>query len=206
MNSKQSLANISKIILKNLIIIVIFMILGGGCAGLYAKHKQTTSYSARTNIVIGHNLDRNNYRNSTVMSDLNMMDTYEDQIKDPQVMRKAHSLLPKKLRYRYNVSDLTKDTHTSSEDHSLVMEIRVTTDNPNASTKIANSVAHAFKDEFRSMNPSSAEVKLLAPARKSDAVSRTSPSAKKYAVLGAALGALIGMLIAFGWTSYKKIN
>lgn len=206
MNSKQSLAGISKIVLKNLIIIVIFMILGGGCAGLYAKHKQTTTYSARTNVVIGHNLDRNNYRNSTVMSDLNMMDTYEDQIKDPQVMRKAHSLLPKKLRHKYNVSDLTEDTHTSSEDHSLVMEIRVTTDNPNASTKIANSVARAFRDEFRGMNPSSAEVKLLAPARESDVVSKTAPSVKKYVVLGAALGILIGMLISFGWTSYKKIR
>lgn len=206
MNNKQNLKGISKIVFKNLIIIVICVILGGGCAGLYAKHKQTTTYSARTNIVIGHNLDRNNYRNSTVLSDLNMMDTYEDQIKDPQVMRRSHALLSKKLRHKYSVKDLTEDIHTSSEDHSLVMEIRATGKSASASTKIANAVAHAFKDEFRSMNPSSAEVKLLAPARESDAVSKTSPSAKKYAVLGAALGALIGMLIAFGWTSYKKIN
>lgn len=206
MNSGRNVRSLLTVVFNNVIVIIICMILGGGCAGLYAKHKQTTTYSAKTNIVIGHNLDRNNYRNSTVLSDLNMMDTYEDQIKDPQVMRKAHSLLPKKLRHKYSVKDLTEDVHTSTEDHSLVMEIRVTTGSANASTKIANSVAHAFRDEFKEMNPSSAEVKLLSPARESDVVSKTLPSAKKYAVLGAALGALVGMLIAFGWTSYKKIK
>ena len=206
MTSKHNLGSVSKTFFKNLLVIIVCMILGGGCAGLYAKHKQTTTYSASTNVVIGHNLDKNNYRNSTVMSDLNMMDTYEDQIKDPQVMRKAHSLLPKKLRHKYSVKDLTEDVHTSSEDHSLVMEIKATTSSANASAEIANSTAKAFKDEFKSMNPSSAEVKLLAPAKKQDATSKTSPSAKKYAVLGAALGVLVGMLIAFGWTSYKKFN
>lgn len=206
MNNRRNIRSLFKVVLNNIIVIIVCMILGGGCAGLYAKHKQTTTYSAKTNIVIGHNLDRNNYRNSTVLSDLNMMDTYEDQIKDPQVMRKAHSILPKKLRHKYTVNDLTEDVHTSTDDHSLVMEIRATTGSANASTKIANSVARAFRDEFRGMNPSSAEVKLLAPAHESDVVSKTSPSAKKYAVLGAALGVLIGMIIAFGWTSYKKIN
>lgn len=206
MAEKQSIKKVSKVILDNIIVILICIIVGGATAGLYAKHKQVTTYSAKTNVVIGHNLDRNNYRNSTVLSDLNMMDTYEDQIKDPQVMRKAHSLLPKQLRHKYSVKDLTEDVHTSTEDHSLVMEIRATTGSANASTKIANSVAHAFRDEFKEMNPSSAEVKLLAPARESDVVSKTSPSAKKYVVLGAALGVLVGMIIAFGWTSYKKIN
>lgn len=206
MKNEYSLGRFFKLIVKNIIIIVVCMVLGGGLAGLYAKHKQSTTYSARTNIVVGHNLDKVHYRNSTVMSDLNMMDTYEDQIKDPQVMNRAHSLLPKNLRKKYSAKEIESDVHVSSEDHSLIMEIKATTSSKKNSPKIANAVAKAFKDEFKQMNPSSAEVKLLAPAKEKDVTSKTSPSAKKYAVLGAALGILMGMLIAFGWTSYRKIH
>lgn len=206
MKSEYSLGSFFQVIVKNLIIIVVCMFLGSGFAGLYAKHKQSTTYSAQTNIVVGHNLDKVHYRNSTVMSDINMMDTYEGQIKDPQVMNRAHSLLSKQLRKEYSPKEIESNVHVSSEDHSLVMEIKATTSSKKDSPKIANAVAEAFKDEFKQMNPSSAEVKLLAPAKEKDVTSKTSPSVKKYAVLGAALGVLIGMLIAFGWTSYRKIH
>lgn len=205
MKNQISVGNISKTILKNILVIIICGVVVGLVAGLYAKHKQTTTYAAKTNMVIGHNLNKVNYRNSTVAADINMMDTYEDQIKDPQVINEAHSKLPKKLRKKYSAKAIESDISTENEEHSLVMTIKATTRKPKDSVIIANTVAKSFKNQFSNMNPTSAEVKLLAPAKESNVVSKTKPSAKKYTVAGFALGILIGMLIAFGWTSLKKI-
>lgn len=190
---------------QNVLIIIIFFLMGSCGAYLYARHKQTTTYRVKTSMVIGHDLSKINYRNSAVMSDLNMMDTYSEQVKDPQVLRRAHRLLPRKTRAKYTVDDLKDIISVSNEDHSLNMTIEATTENSKYSTQIANATAQAYKEEFSNINNSGAEVKLLAPARQSDAVGKTTPSKKKYVKLGAALGLLIGLLVAFIRISYKKL-
>ena len=52
MKSKNySMQDLSKIIVKNLLVIIIFTILGGGAFGLLAKHKRSTTYTAERSVV-----------------------------------------------------------------------------------------------------------------------------------------------------------
>lgn len=202
---KKSTHLLSKFAIQNFIIIIICLLLGGGGAFFYAKHKQRTTYKVKTSMVVGHDLAKLNYRNSAVMSDLNMMDTYADQVNNPEVLKRAHKMLPSSIRHKYTVKDLNDCVSVSTEDHSLVMTIEATTENSKYSTEIANATAKAYKAEFSKMNNSGAEVKLLAPAEQSDAIGKTTPSKKKYVKLGAAFGLLIGLLISFLRISYKKL-
>ena len=43
----------TKIIIRNLVVIVVMMILGAIFAGMYAKHKQSTTYTSEVNVIIG---------------------------------------------------------------------------------------------------------------------------------------------------------
>lgn len=206
MSDKSKISDFMSMIRYNIIVIFIFMILGSAFFGLYAKHKRTTMYTASTNLVIGHDLDKTSYRNSTALSDINMMHTYKEQISDPMVANKARKLLPKSMKKQYSEKDISNAVSVKIEDNSTVMTLHAKTKSAKESVKIANSTANAFKDEFENMNPSTADVKLLAPAKLSNVTSETKPSLKKYGVLGAALGILVGMLIAFGVTSYRRMT
>ena len=191
---------------QNIIITLIFTILGAIVFGGYAKHKKTTTYTSSTNLVIGHNLDRSNYKNSTSLSDINMMHTYRAQVNDPMVMGRVYKTLPSKMKKNYSENSLSDAVNAKVEDNSIVMTLSAKTKDAKQSVEIANSTARAFKHEFKYMNPTKVEVKQLSPAKLSNVTSKTSPSLKKYVVLGAALGILVGMLIAFGITSYQKMT
>lgn len=193
------------IVFKNIIVIGVFAVIGGICAGLYAKHKQTTIYTSATSIFIGHNLDQTNYKNSQVMADLNMVDSYKDIINDFQVMEEAHSRLPKKLRHMYTVSDLRDAINVDSHPQSLVLTIKSQADTPKAATEIVNATATAARKEIPKSIPNAGEIRLLGKAKKDNVGSITTPSIKKYIILGTSIGLLIGMLISFAVTTWKKI-
>ncbi|MFO9711862.1 hypothetical protein R9X48_14935 (plasmid) [Lacticaseibacillus rhamnosus] len=53
--------------------------------------------------------------------------------------------------------------------------------------------------------PSAGKVSLFAKETADDAQSNTTPSAKKYALIGAAVGFLLGMVVAFSVTTWTKL-
>lgn len=181
------------------------MLIGGLFAGLYAKHKKTTTYTAKANIFVGHNLNRTDYKNSQVMADLNMVGSYKDMIDDPQVMSKAHSYLPKKIRHEYTTGDVADGVSVDSHPQSLVLTIKAKAKTAREATELVNVTSKAADQELPKMTPNVGEVKPLAKAKVKDAGSITTPSTKKYVVLGAALGILIGMLVSFAVTTWKKV-
>lgn len=205
MKKQYTVNEITKLVWKNIITIVIFMLIGALAAGLYAKHKKTTVYMAKTNVLVGHNLNYTNYKNSTVLADLNMVSSYKDMINDPQVMNQAKKNLPKKLRHHYSAKDIAGDVSVDTHPQSLVLSIKAKAKSPRIATEMVNATSKATHQELPKMSPNVGEVKPLAKARVKDAGSSTTPSTKKYVVLGAALGILAGMLASFAVTTWKKI-
>ncbi len=205
MKEQYKINELIKIVCKNIIVILIFTIIGGIGAGLYANHKKTTIYTAATNVFAGRNLAKTNYKNSQVMAELNMIDSYKDMINDSQVLEKAHNNLPKKLRHKYTVNDLEDAINVDSHPQSLVLTIRSKAGTPEDATDIVNATATATHEELPKIIPGGGEFKQLGKARKSDAGSITSPSIKKYVLLGGAIGLLIGMIFSFAVTTWKKI-
>lgn len=196
-----SLKNIVKTIVNNLLLIIILAVLFGGIFGFLAKHKKTTTYSATRSIIVTHNMNKR----SSITSDRELIPTYQDILRDQSIADEAHKLLPNKLKKKYSASDIQDDINSTSRPNSLVINIHAKTNNADASTQIVNKTAEAFKTQLPKIDGQAGKVRLLSKARVKDAHSETKPSVKKYAALGIALGTILGMLIAFSRTTFKRI-
>ncbi|MEK1369833.1 lipopolysaccharide biosynthesis protein [Limosilactobacillus fermentum] len=205
MSKSYSANDVIKIILKNIILIVVLAVIGTAGLGMYAKHKQTTTYTADREIMIGHNLNKVNYKNSQVLADLGMMQTYANLIQDRQVLSEARKELPKKLQKRYSVSDLESAVDAKPRAGEIILDIHAKVGSAKDAALIVNAVTDATKQELPKIKAGIGQIQPLSKAYASDVKSQTSPSAKKYAILGFALGALAGMVIAFVRTTFKHL-
>ena len=90
-------------------------------------------------------------------------------------------------------------------DQSTIMNVSVEADNAKDATVLVNTVTNASVNEIERIVPSAGTIRLFAKAKTADAMSHTTPSTKKYALLGAAVGLLVGMVIAFSITTWKHL-
>lgn len=204
MNS-YSYKDVTKIVIKNIVWICISAVVFGLIFGLYAHKKKSTSYTASRSVMVVHNLNRTEYKNSMVQADKGLTGTYADMMTDHAVIKKAHQELPKKLRSDYSVDDMSHVVDTKTKDDSLIIKVSATTSNAKNSVKIVNAVTDCFKKQLPKIDPYAGQVRLLSKATNSDTINHTGPSTKKYLVLGVAIGILFGMLIAFMRTSSKHL-
>ncbi|MGN1283359.1 MAG: YveK family protein [Limosilactobacillus sp.] len=204
-SSKFTVGKFSRVIVKNIIVILVFAIIGGIGAGLYAKHKKQTFYYANSSVLVNANLNRTDYKNSAVMAEKGMMKTYEKITGNQETMRVAKKYLPHKIRKEYTADQLFSVVNVNSDPDSLVLGISARTDKSEDSVKIANAVAKAAQVQLPKYSPNNSRVQILTRANKENVASRTTPSTKKYAVLGAALGLLIGMILSFSVTTWKNM-
>lgn len=194
---------------KGLIITIVLAIIGGIGMGMLAKHRQSTSYTAGRSVIVSHRiseseLDRGNNQQPIVITDLNMMDTYSDIVQDKQVAIAARKYLSKKMQHKYSAEMIKEDVNAFTHSQSLVMEIKVRTNNASDSAAIVNAVARGFQKELPKVQPGAGQVHLLSRATSDDAVANTTPNKKKYVAVGTALGALVGIVISFTVVTWKK--
>lgn len=194
---------------KSLLIIVVLAIIGGGIMGLLAKKRQSTSYTASTSVMISHNLNENrnlrsDSQNNMVNADLGMMPTYETVAKNMAVSDEAHKLLPKKVRKHYSKEDINSDVDAKSKPQSLVLDIHATTGSQKDSVALANASAKAFKKVLPRVQAGAGNIRIVNKATKDTVTSKTSPSVKKYAAVGIALGGLVGLIISFAAITSKN--
>lgn len=207
MNKSLTVNDIIKVIWKNIIWVVIFGIVGAVGLGGIAKMKQHTTYTATRSMMIAHDTADATVKNkdSQVKADLNMMQTYSDLAQDPTVLNKVAKSLKGDLSKNVTADELKSRVTTESKPDSLVLTIRVSASNPKDAVKIANKTAIVFDKELPKLATDPGDVTTLAKATEGSLTSTTSPSAKKYAVLGLAAGLIVGIAVAFSITSWKKI-
>lgn len=199
-----SLKNIYQVVIKNLVIILAFAVICGGGMAIQAKMHRTTTYTAERSIYFESDYS-GNAANEKLMADINLIKTYNQMIESDNVASVARKKLPKKLQHKYSVSDIAGMVSASQVQMSLVSTIHVKADSAKDSTLIVNAVANAAKEELPQMASSISEVRLFSAAKVSEATSKTTPSLKKRALLGVAIGLLIGMLVSFSITTWKKL-
>lgn len=202
--------SLHKNIWKSLIIVIALALIGGGLMGIRAKRHQTTTYTAKTNIVISHDL--NNIRKTSdgqdnvVNADLNMMPTYEEIAKNVTISKYARQYLSPKMKKEYSLSDINSSIDAKTHPQSLVLTLEATTKSKKDSVTIANASAKAFVKELPKVQPGVGNVKVLSRAVMSDTSSKTSPSIKKHSAVGIALGGLIGLIISFVFITSKELS
>lgn len=204
-SNKFTVGKFSRVLVKNIIVILVLTIIGGVGAGLYAKHKKQTSYYASSSVLINTNLTRTDYKNSAVMAEKGMMKTYEKITGNQETMKVAKKYLPHKIKKAYSADEMSSAVNVNSDPDSLVLSIDVKTNKSTDSVKIANAVAKATQTQLPKYSPNNSRVQILTRANKDNVDSKTTPSTKKYVVLGAALGLLVGMILSFSVTTWKNI-
>lgn len=88
MAMKISLSNLTKVVWKNILVILIFAVLGGAAGGFYAHTKKHTTYTASRSLMVAHRYN-NSTANEQVQADLSLTNTYKDMIESSDVAAAA---------------------------------------------------------------------------------------------------------------------
>lgn len=203
-NTKISLKNISKIIWKNILVIVITTLLFGIAGAMYAKHKQHTDYISSRNIMTSSSY-RGAAANEEVQANINLGDTYAKIVESKDVAQVAHRNLPKSIKKEYSVAQISSMVKAHPVMQTTIVKVTVKAENAKASSKIVNAVTAAAEQQIPKKVPSAGKISLFAKATADDAQSITIPSIKKFTLIGAAVGFLLGMVIAFSVTTWTKL-
>lgn len=196
--------NISKIVWNNILVIVIATIVFGLAGGLYAKHKQHTDYESVRNMMTGRSY-KGTAANEEVQADINLGKTYAKIIESRDVAQAAHKNLPKNIRKKYSVKDMGSMVKAHPVMQTTIVKVSAKAGTAKASSSIVNAVTEAAAKQIPKKVPSAGKVSLFAKETADDAHGTTVPSAKKYALLGAAVGFLLGMVVAFSVTTWTKL-
>ena len=203
-NTKISLKNISKVIWKNILVIVITTLLLGIAGAMYAKHKQHTDYISSRNIMTSSSY-RGAAANEEVQANINLGDTYAKIVESKDVAQVAHRNLPKSIKKEYSVAQISSMVKAHPVMQTTIVKVTVKAENAKASSKIVNAVTAAAEQQIPKKVPSAGKISLFAKATADDAQSITIPSIKKFTLIGAAVGFLLGMVIAFSVTTWTKL-
>lgn len=203
-----SFKEIVKIVWQNVLTIIICAIVGMLLFGGLAKVKQHTDYTADRSIMISHNLQKTNIKDkdSQLNADLNMLPTYAELVKDRSVLVNAREDLSKSMQKKYTISVLERVVKTETKPNSLLLNIQVSTSNKKEAKKVTNAVSDSFAKQLPKLKDDVGTIKKLSPVTNVNVSASTGPSIKKYVVLGFAVGVLIGMVIAFSITTWKKLS
>ena len=136
---------------------------------------------------------------------MNMMPTYAAIAEDETISKTAHKMLPKSIKKHYSVQDVNDSVKAIPHQQSFVLTIRAKADSAKAAVEIANATAKAMKKDLPELQPGAGKVTLLAKPTTKSAKSETLPHAKKYAMVGVAMGGLIGILISFVVITLKDL-
>lgn len=203
-NRKISLKTVAKIIWRNIIVIMAFTVVLGVVGGLYAKHKKSTVYEAERSFMTEHAY-RGAGANEEVQADINLGKTYAEIVESKDVAKSARQMLPHKLRKEYSVKDISGMTNAHAVMQTTIIRTNVKAKSAKSAAKIVNAVTNASVKQINKKVPAAGKITPFAKTTASETRSITTPSIKKYALLGAAIGFLLGMVIAFSITTWTKL-
>lgn len=203
-NSKISLRNVSKVVWHNIVAIIIATLLFAVVGALYAKHKQHTDYVSTRTLMTGRSY-RGSAANEEVQADINLGKTYAKIIESDDVARAARKELPHSIRKKYSTQQINSAVNASPVMQTTMVKVNVKAATAKESSRIVNAVTDAAAKQIPQKVPSAGKISLFAKETADDAQSVTSPSIKKYTLVGAAVGFLLGMIVAFSITTWTKL-
>lgn len=208
MIKEYTVSELIKILFKHLVMVIVLGIIFGGAFGLYAHKKQNTTYTATSRLVIQHKIPETDIKdsNSQLRADINMMDTNVSFLHDGTILKTIKNQLNKKYNLKYSTSELSKMITGETHENSVVMSIETSSSNSKKAKQVANVAASVYQQNANNLNVNMGEVTISSNANQNIVTSTTSPSVKKYVLLGVAIGMFIGIIVAFIIESMKLMK
>lgn len=204
MHSQEKKSPSCKLIWKNVIVIACFTLVFGVLGALYARHERHTTYEAERTIMTSNSYQGAN-ANEKVQADISLGKTYAQIVESKDVAKDARKYLTKKVRKEYDAKEIESMVDADPVMQTTLVKVRVKADSAKSAAQIVNAVTEAAATKIPQRIPSAGKVSLFAKVSAGETTSKTSPSTKKMALLGAAVGLLLGMVVSFSITTWKHL-
>lgn len=194
MEETISIQDIFNVVRQKISLIFTCMFVGIGIAALGTFFLITPKYSSVVQMIVQSPTNENT---NAQLSDLNanilMINTYKDVIKSNTVLGMVREELGKE-NLSFTDEELKSMISIEQSQNSQMFEIKVVTTNPKVAKLIANTIAEVFKEQLINFIQVD-KVTILSPAVQNDQA--ISPNKKLNILIGAVLGLMIGIGLAF---------
>lgn len=91
-SKKITIGNFNQIIIRNIVIILVLTLIGALSAGLYARHKRITFFTAESSVILNIKVTQTDYKNAAMMAEKGMMHSYEEILNNQETMKKQKNI------------------------------------------------------------------------------------------------------------------
>lgn len=168
--------------------IAVASLLGMATALVLATFFVIPQYQMTSQILVIPNTPEQNtaLQNTEIQANLQLIDTYKALIGSPRILNEVN----KDLSNKYSTGELRKNIEAATEENSQIINITVTTDNPNEAAAISNSTAKIFIKTAAEIMASS-HLEILDEAVVTPRTKPFFPSKRNFALLGMTAGFLL---------------
>lgn len=181
---------------KHWFLITISLVVGVLVAAGVTFFVMTPQYESSALILVNQkqNTDTNLQYNQ-VQTDLQMINTYKDIITKPVILNPVTKTLKAQGLYEGNSDELGKMISLSNNTNSQVVNVTAKADDPYEARAIANEVTSVFQKKITGIMSNAKNVSII--SRASLEKDPVSPRTKLNLLIGAFLGLVVGIMLAF---------
>ena len=198
MEETISLQEIFAVIRKRLVLIFTTMLLGVGVAAVLTFMVIVPKYSSSSQLLVTVPVTVDGVKSNVndVNFNLQMIATYKQLITTGSAIADAtHDVMVKDYSFKGTAKDIQSMLQVVQEQNSQMFSIKATTTDPYIAQGVAITVAEVFKKEVKGLLPSVDGVAIISDAPLN--LTPVSPNNKLNLLIGAVLGVLLGIGIAF---------
>lgn len=196
-----SISLLWEIFRKNILSIVVWTVLGFVFSVVIAFFFITPKYSSNIDLLINQKRTDSQAMYTAQQADLQAINTYKDVISKDAVLRPVLKQIRRSNNFTGDFETLQNMVTVKNQPNSQVISVEVIDDNAYRAADIANTIGQVFTKKIKKMMKVD-NVTIVTHA-KADVVP-VSPNKKLYALIGLAVGFLIGFLISVGREVFDK--
>lgn len=195
MEETISLQDIFEILKKRWMLILASFFIAIGLTSIVTFFVMTPKYQASTQLTVTLPTNENGASVNDVNFNLQMMNTYKDFITQAQIVAEdARGRLEKSDGYTGSYKDIQNMIEVGQSPNSQMFEIKATSSQPELAMKVANTMTESFKEKAQEAL-SVDKISILSEATLPRQA--ISPNKKLNLLIGAVLGMMVGVGLAF---------
>lgn len=194
MEQTIDLSDLIKIIKKNLWLILVLPLLFLIVGLVFSFVLITPKYEATTQLLVNQKEAQDSLMTQDIQSNLKLLNTYSEIIKSPRILDEVSN----RIDNEYTSNEIRDMLTVSNQAESQVLNVSITSPNPNVSNILANVVAEVFSEDIKNiMNVDNVSILSVAEGKAKQVEPRT--------LVNAAIGGFIGLIIALILIFLKEV-